>query len=209
MNQKGINLLIASIAILFIGYVVYDYFFLDTDTNQQLLEDYFTNPVNNNETEDNTYSKSNEVGASLGKLAPNVTLDVWQENEQKSISDYKGSFVILNAWASWCGPCRDEIPYLIEFHENYLDENVTVLGVNMTTTEASEERVDNFTNDFQMPYDLVMDREGLVRDLYRINSMPTTIVIDPDGRITERKLGYATYDMIVAMYESAREKYDN
>ncbi|MDQ0256070.1 thiol-disulfide isomerase/thioredoxin [Evansella vedderi] len=205
-NKRSIIITLA--ALIITSYVIYDHFFTSTvsDGNQQRLEEYLANDgLDPREKEE--YIESDEYGAYPGRMAPPFSLPSWDDTGDIQLSDYLGNFVIVNAWASWCGPCRDEIPYLIDFHENYSDENVVVLGVNMTTTEASESRAITFINEFNIPYDIAMDFDGLMLQEYEIISMPMTFVVDPEGRIVIRKLGYMDYDMIVEMYKEAIEIY--
>ncbi|MDG5788017.1 TlpA disulfide reductase family protein [Evansella sp. AB-P1] len=211
MRKKLTTIAIAVTAIVFSVYIVYDHFFAEQEnTNDQLMQQFLSgDDSDRSPEEDFTYSESEEIGGYPGMMAPALPLEAWGDREDLHISDYKGDFVILNAWASWCAPCRDEIPYLIDFHENYLDENVQVLGINMTNTETSETRINTFIEELSIPYDLAMDREGLVEEQFRIQFLPSTFIIDPDGRIAVRKMGYATYDMIVDMYEEAIEIFES
>ncbi|MCD8509187.1 MAG: TlpA family protein disulfide reductase [Bacillus sp. (in: Bacteria)] len=207
--NKITSLVIVVIALVVVGYVIIDHFnTMEQDANQQRLDEYLANQ-GLDPREEEEYVESDEYGPYKGMMAPTFSLPSWDDSKDIYLRDYEGSFVIINAWASWCPPCRDEIPYLIEFHENYLDdENVHVLGVNITTTEANVSSAVTFINDFNISYDIVMDHDGFVERNYRIFSLPMTFVVDPDGRIVIRKTGFMDYDMIVDIYEEAMEIYE-
>lgn len=207
--NKITSLLITVIALIVVGYVVIDHFnTMGQDANQQRLDEYLANQ-GLDPREEEEYVESDEYGPYKGMMAPAFSLSSWDDSKEINLRDYAGSFVIVNAWASWCPPCRDEIPYLIEFHENNVeDDNVHVLGVNITTTEASVSSAVTFINDFNISYDIVMDHDGFVERNYRIFSLPMTFVVDPDGRIVIRKSGFMDYNMIVDLYEEAMEIYE-
>ncbi|ADU28553.1 TlpA family protein disulfide reductase [Evansella cellulosilytica] len=209
LKKRLMNLSIFIIAILVSGYVVYDYILKESSRNDQRIEEYLSTGGIENRDEEVSYSESEEIGPYPGRIAPNFTLPSWDESSEISLHDYRGNFVIMNAWASWCGPCKDEIPYLIDFHENYAEEDVEVLGVNLTNTETSKSSAIAFINDFNIPYDIAMDVEGFVEKEYLIVSLPMTFVIDPDGRTIIRKVGYMNYEQIIALYEEAQEIYYN
>ncbi|MDQ0256165.1 thiol-disulfide isomerase/thioredoxin [Evansella vedderi] len=158
-------------------------------------------------TEKNNTNDLDKKGILPGDLALDFTLPIWGENEKVSLSDHNGNFVVVNMWASWCPPCRDEMPYLIQFHEEYEGENVQVLGVNMTTQERNLEVVAQFIEDFQIPFPTLLDERGEVGFGYQVMAIPMTLIIAPDGRIVERHQGYVNYELLKNYYIKARENY--
>ncbi len=103
------------------------------------------------------------------------------------LSDYKGKVVLLNFWATWCGPCKIEIPWFIEFEKTYKDRGFATLGVSMD--EDGWKAVEPFVAQKAMNY-RVMVGDDRVAQLYGgIDSLPSTFLIDRDGRIASTHLG--------------------
>lgn len=104
-----------------------------------------------------------------------------------SLEDLRGQVVLVNFFASWCGPCRQELPVLSAMHERYARLGFTVLGVNVDTDRAGAERLlDELTPSFPVVY----DPSGQASRLYRVNGMPNTAIVDREGRLRFRHRGY-------------------
>ncbi|QKS71017.1 TlpA family protein disulfide reductase [Paenalkalicoccus suaedae] len=144
------------------------------------------------------------VGVQPGMIAPDFTLTTL-EGDEVSLRDYRGDFVIVNMWATWCPPCLEEMPHFVDFYEAYEDDNVEILGVNMTATERNIDGVQQFAEDFQLPFPIPLDEAGEMEDLYEIFAMPTTYIIDPEGRVAMNRPGYVSYDILEESYLTIRE----
>ncbi len=107
-------------------------------------------------------------------------------NGQISLADYEGDVIIMNFWATWCPPCRAEMPAIDRFYEAYKDEGLVVLAIN---EEESEETVRPFiqANNFSFP--VLLDTEGRVAQQYSTRSFPTTFIIDRQGVIQHVQTG--------------------
>jgi len=102
------------------------------------------------------------------------------------LADYKGKVILLDFWATWCGPCRIEIPGLVQLQERYRDQGLVVIGVSM---DDSVEPVRDFYREFSMNYAVVMG-ESRITELYGgIIGLPTTFLIGRDGRIYSKHMG--------------------
>ncbi len=100
------------------------------------------------------------------------------------LSDYRGKTVILNFFATWCGPCQVETPHLNETYLDMQNEDVVVLSVNLTFSQENEkESVKNFINEYDITFPVVLDETGDVAEMYRVRSIPTNIFIKPNGII--------------------------
>ena len=108
------------------------------------------------------------------------------------LTAFAGKYVILNFWASWCGPCRAEIPELVKFHEDSGEDTVVLLAINQTTSEAGAGAVRDFAEQQNMKFPILLDSANRVHVLYGIRGIPTTIIIDPDGLITAKRTGAVT-----------------
>lgn len=111
------------------------------------------------------------------------------DGEVISLSDYKGSVVLLDIWASWCGPCKKEMPFLIETDKKYNAQDLVVLAVNI---DKNIENVRKFISELETPpaFAVILDNEGAIPALFKIKGMPTTILIDRNGVICYSHTGF-------------------
>lgn len=135
-----------------------------------------------------------EVGLKEGYLAPDFQLETL-EGQLLQLSDFRGDYVILNLWATWCPPCRAEMPHMQDFYDDYKDKGVTILAVNLTTQERNRNAVEPFVKEeFQLTFPVVLDVDGQVRSMYQAYSIPTTYFIDPQGKIQTKVIGPLSYE---------------
>lgn len=104
-----------------------------------------------------------------------------------SLSDYRGKPVVLNFWASWCGPCREEAPALVKTAARYKDK-ATVVAVNLTASD-DEAAARSFASEQRFAFPVLLDRLGTVGELYRIRPIPTTLFVDAQGVVADVALG--------------------
>lgn len=120
------------------------------------------------------------------KTAPEFTL---KDAEGKSVklSDYKGKVVLLNFWATWCGPCKLEIPWFIDFEKRYKDRGFAVVGISMD--EDGWEAVKPYIEEKKVNYRVMIGSDALA-DLYGgVQSLPTSFIVDQQGRIASIHVG--------------------
>ncbi len=122
-----------------------------------------------------------------GFFAPDFTLKTVQ-GEVMSLGELRGQVVVLNFWASWCLPCRAEMPTLQRIAEEYASQGVVVLGVNSTVQDIPGD-VAAFLERHGITFPILLDLEGKVTRLYEIRSLPTTFFIGPDGVIRAVTIG--------------------
>ncbi|GIP32528.1 TlpA disulfide reductase family protein [Paenibacillus sp. J2TS4] len=142
-----------------------------------------------------TWDETLPVGLEKGQRAPNFTLTDLEGNAVQ-LSDFAGKTVMVNFWATWCPPCRVEMPHMQKFYEDYKAKDVVILGVNMT---ASEQRVDNveaFVKDEELTFPIVLDEKGEVMKVYQVIAYPTTYLLDSSGKIREKFVGAINYDIM-------------
>jgi len=118
--------------------------------------------------------------------APDFTLKS-SSGENLRLSEYRGDVVLINFWASWCGPCRQEMPILSELHDKYQALGFTVLGVNV---EADTAKAKKLLKDTPVSFPVVFDSESVVSKQYDVVAMPSTVLVDRDGNMRYLHKGY-------------------
>lgn len=122
-----------------------------------------------------------------GARAPRFSLPTL-DGETIDLGDLKGKGVILNFWASWCGPCRAEMPALQRIHERYAERGIQVLALNLTFTDDLK-AVRGFRELYQLTMPILLDRDGAVMRRYEVSAVPTTFFIGPGGVIHDVVVG--------------------
>ncbi len=124
--------------------------------------------------------------------APDFTLKSYAGSNQK-LSEFRGDVVLLNFWASWCGPCRQEMPLLNVLHKKYKKLGFTVIGVNV---EEHSEKARQIVKDVAIKFPILFDSENKVSELYKVSAMPSTVIIDRNGNMRYLHKGYKPGDMV-------------
>ncbi|MCK4741186.1 MAG: TlpA family protein disulfide reductase [Anaerolineales bacterium] len=117
----------------------------------------------------------------VGFLAPDFTLESLS-GDQISLSDMRGKVIVLNLWASWCPPCRAEMPALQRVYQENHERGLKVLAVNMTAQDNIA-AVEDFVQEFNLTFPILLDTSGEVGNAYLMRALPTTFFIDHDGVI--------------------------
>lgn len=123
----------------------------------------------------------------VGYRAPDFTLDRLDGGDV-TLSDLRGQVVVVNFWATWCPPCRAEMPDLQRAYEERKGEGLTILAVN-TTFQDSELSAAQFVQDLALDLPILLDRSGEMSRSYELRAMPTTLFIDRQGIVREVILG--------------------
>lgn len=172
--KKGIILVV--IAAMF-GWAIYSFVAKDNDNASESAQD-----------------DIGVVGLEKGDFAPDFELETIT-GEKIKLSDLRGEPVFVNFWATWCPPCRAEMPDMQKVHEDY--DDVTILAVNEIETESSPRNVDSFIEEFGITFPIPSDKGGNVGARYRATSLPTTYLINPDGTVHNVAVGPLTYEAMV------------
>lgn len=142
-----------------------------------------------------TEEANSEIGHRKGQIAPDFALKDAEGNTVR-LSDYQGKKVLLNFWATWCPPCRAEMPHMQKFYADYQAKDVVILGVNLTHTEKNAENVKAFAQKLQITFPIVLDQEGHVTETFQVSVYPTTFLLDSNGVIREKFQGAIHYDVM-------------
>lgn len=121
-------------------------------------------------------------GQSPGDTAPGFTLQTL-DGVPASLSDYAGRPVLINFWASWCTPCRDEMPLIITAYQAHQQAGLAVLAIDLTDQEGSTKDVRKFVTEFHVPFPVLLDKKGKVRKLYALRGVPTSVFVGADGMV--------------------------
>ena len=113
------------------------------------------------------------------------------DGKNLKLSEYAGNVVMLNFWASWCGPCRKEMPLLNDLHKRYEPLGFVVLGVNV---EQEHELAKAFLKETPVDFPILLDASNKVSQAYQVIAMPTTIMIDREGKVRDVHKGYKAGD---------------
>lgn len=135
-------------------------------------------------------SGTEKIGLEQGDTPPNFKLTTF-DDEVIELSALKGKKVILNFWASWCGPCKAEMPHMQNYYENYAEEdNVEIVAVNMTTQERRGlTGIEEFIADYELTFPIPLDKEGDVIIDYGVVTIPTTYILGTNGRLEQKVVG--------------------
>jgi len=125
------------------------------------------------------------IGNKIGFTAPDFTLPT-VDGREISLSDYRGRPVILNFWASWCGPCRYEVPAFKAFYERYPEEQVVIIAV---STQDDPDSARGYAIADGLKFVIPVDPRGVVANLYNVRGLPTTFIINENGVIKSIKIG--------------------
>ena len=129
------------------------------------------------------------------RQAPNVVFKT-VDGKMYDLSKLTGKVVIVNFWATWCGPCRKEIPDFIEFYKNYKDKGLEILGVSLD--REGWEKVTPFLKQTPINYPIVLGNGEIAGKFSKFNAIPTTFIIDKSGKIVDEHTGVMTKSQLEA-----------
>lgn len=159
-------------------------------------------------------STSGDAGTSLsplkGKTAPGFTLEDLN-GRQVTLADYKGKALLINFWATWCGPCKLETPWIVDLRNKYAGQGFEVLGISADDIDRGDERkfseekkeIARFVQQMHMPYPVLIEGDKLSRPYGGLDDLPTSFYVDRNGTIVASQIGLTSKDDMEANVRKA------
>src|ERR1700722_11003573 len=133
-------------------------------------------------------------GQLMGNVAPDFELPALDGKNLK-LSDLRGKAVLLNFWATYCGPCKIEMPWFVELQKEYGPQGFQIVGVTMD--DASKEEIAKFTNDMGVNYPILLGQDSVAMSYGGVRELPTTFFLDRDGNLIAREFGLQSRSVFV------------
>lgn len=211
--MKKVLLIVLLVGML--GWTVYEFILSENDTSRdevmldenteeeepEILEEETSGVPGESEENEDVLQESEEqeesvVGLNVGDMAPDFHLTTL-DGEEVALSDYRGSRVWINFWATWCPPCRAEMPDMEEF---YKQNDVEILAINLTETEPSTDQVQRFVDEYGLTFPILLDEVIEVATAYKIQPIPTSFMLDSEGVIQFKSFGPLTYEQMEEVF---------
>ena len=139
---------------------------------------------------DSKYIESLGIATPEGMKATDFTLKTLG-GKDASLSDYQGKIVFLNFWATWCPPCREEVPSMENLYQKFKDQDFAILAIDL---RESQETVEKFVQENGLNFTVLLDPKGKIGSAYMVANIPTTYLLDKKGEIIGKIIGGRDWD---------------
>ena len=192
MSKKKNVIILVLVFVLLIGGASVLYTKLSNNETPDLLQ----TPVDQNNNNNESQTDSSDTGGAEQTLTKAPDFTVYDASGNKvNLSDYIGKPIVLNFWASWCGPCQSEMP---DFHEKYLElgDEIHFLMVNMTGGRETLSSAKAFISEKGYTFPVFYDTDSDAATIYNVYSLPTTYFIDEEGHLVAQATGAISADTL-------------
>ncbi len=135
-------------------------------------------------------------GELIGQAAPDFELQSLEGNKVK-LSDFRGRAVLLNFWATYCGPCKIEMPWFVELQKEYGPQGFQIVGVDVDDASTSKQEIAKFTKDLGVNYPILLGEESVAQSYGGVGVLPTSFFIDREGKVSGREFGLQSRSVFV------------
>ncbi|KAB8125763.1 redoxin domain-containing protein [Gracilibacillus oryzae] len=181
------KIIISGILLMMLGIAIID--FIKKEERNTEMDSRFQISAESDEDEGN-------VGLEVGDEAPDFELQS-MTGDFITLSDYRGKKVMLNFWATWCPPCKAEMPDMEKFYQN---SEIEILAINLVETETKFQDIKQFQAEYQLTFPILLDNGNKASDLYRIRPIPASYLIDSNGIIQYFTYGPMSYEKMMEEY---------
>lgn len=140
----------------------------------------------------------------LNRPTPDIALPVLDGGTMR-LDDYRGKVVLVNFWATWCEPCKEETPALQQAYQELQAEGLVIVGVNLRRQETDDEVVRAFVQEYGVTYPIALDVDGEAARLFQISPIPVSYFIDPAGTVRYVRVGTLTREDVNALFARLRQ----
>lgn len=139
------------------------------------------------------YAAQADAFSDFGVIKPGVRVEapdfslIDMDGRQRTMASYQGKVVVLHFWATFCVPCRKELPTLLHLQKSFVGKNLELVYVNVD--KGNKDKIEGFMNDIDLHFNTLLDPDGDVRKTYEVRALPTTYLIASDGKISGRIIG--------------------
>lgn len=145
------------------------------------------------------FTKDRTVVA-VGDQAPDFQLMKMDGSGEKvTLSDLEGKGVMINFWATYCGPCKEEMPYMESLYKKYKNKGIEILAVSVDSTDLV---VNRFVDDYGLSFPIMRDRNSQVMELYDVTDLPTSYFVSPEGEVIHKVSGALTLDKLEGYFQA-------
>lgn len=176
------NLIIWGTALVLVFVAIYVTKYNNTSGSNTLFQN---SPVQNNTSQSSSQGASSDNSKTNGEKAPNFTLTDLN-GKKVSLEDFRGKNVYLNFWATWCPPCRNEMPEIEKVYQQYKDKDFVVLAVDLG---EDKDTVKKFIEQNKYNFNVLLDSDQTVAQQYNISAIPVSYFIDKQGNVVSKRVG--------------------